>query len=245
MNKVSIITVTFNSGKNLENCIKSVIAQTYKNIEYLIIDGGSTDDTINIVKKYKKKIDFFISEKDCGIWDAMNKGLKNATGDIVCFLNSDDVFYNNAIKMAVKYFKNQQIDFLFGSVKKYKLMQGYRPWMVKFSFGFYTSHSVGFFIRTKKHKEIGYYNKKYLSADLDFFYRMIMKFKARGVCTTRTEVMGKFAKHGFSSKINYIDHLYDLNQIRIDNCQNRIFVYLLFIVKILKKPIKFLNSIKK
>ena len=234
MLKVSIITTTLNSEKNLDKCIRSVINQTYKNIEYLIIDGCSSDKTLQIIKKYKKKINFILSEKDRGIWDAMNKGLRHASGDIVCFLNSDDFFYKKSIETVVRYFETQDIDFLFGSVKKYKLMYGYRPWKIKFSFGFYTSHSVGFFIKRTKHLKVGFYNKKFLSADLDFFYRMIVNHNLIGISSKKNEVMGKFRKGGFSSKINYIEHLQDLNKIRLSNGQFSIFVYALYFYKLIK-----------
>ena len=234
MLKISIITTTLNSEKNLDKCIRSVINQTYKNIEYLIIDGCSSDKTLQIIKKYKKKINFILSEKDRGIWDAMNKGLRHASGDIVCFLNSDDFFYKKSIETVVRYFETQDIDFLFGSVKKYKLMYGYRPWKIKFSFGFYTSHSVGFFIKRTKHLKVGFYNKKFLSADLDFFYRMIVNHNLIGISSKKNEVMGKFRKGGFSSKINYIEHLQDLNKIRLSNGQFSIFVYALYFYKLIK-----------
>ena len=234
MLKVSIITTTLNSEKNLDKCIRSVINQTYKNIEYLVIDGCSSDKTLQIIKKYKKKINFILSEKDRGIWDAMNKGLRHASGDIVCFLNSDDFFYKKSIETVVRYFETQDIDFLFGSVKKYKLMYGYRPWKIKFSFGFYTSHSVGFFIKRTKHLKVGFYNKKFLSADLDFFYRMIVNHNLIGISSKKNEVMGKFRKGGFSSKINYIEHLQDLNKIRLSNGQFSIFVYALYFYKLIK-----------
>ena len=124
-------------------------------------------------------------------------------------------------------------------------MYGYKPWNIKCIFGFYTSHSVGFFIKNSKHKEVGLYNTKYLSADLDFFFKMINNFKMKGMASKKNEIFGKFSKGGFSSKVNYIDHLIDLNKIRIDNNQNIIFVYFLFLIKILKKPFKFLKGIQK
>ena len=164
----------------------------------------------------------------------MNKGLRHASGDIVCFLNSDDFFYKKSIETVVRYFETQDIDFLFGSVKKYKLMYGYRPWKIKFSFGFYTSHSVGFFIKRTKHLKVGFYNKKFLSADLDFFYRMIVNHNLIGISSKKNEVMGKFRKGGFSSKINYIEHLQDLNKIRLSNGQFSIFVYALYFYKLIK-----------
>ena len=244
-NLISIITVVKNAEATIERSIQSVLNQNYKNIEYIIVNGNSIDSTSKIIEKYKTKIDLIINEKDDGIWDAMNKGLKNAKGDIVGFLNSGDFYYDEALEKANNYFLNNNIDFLFGSVEKYKLMHGYKPWKIKWSFGFYTSHSVGFFIKNNKHKEVGLYNTKYLSADLDFFFKMINNFKMKGMASKKNEVFGKFSKGGFSSKINYIDHLIDLNKIRIDNNQNIIFVYFLFLIKILKKNFKFIKGIQK
>lgn len=240
---ISIITVVKNAENTIEKCINSVLNQNYKNIEYIIIDGNSTDNTKKIIDKYRNKVSLIISGDDNGIWDAMNKGIKLAKGEILGFINADDVYYENSLKIVNKYFGGENIDFLFGTVKKYKLIHGYNPSVIKWSFGFYTSHSVGFFIKTQKHKEVGFYNTKYLSADLDFFYKMIVNFKLRGKSTEKEEILGEFGKGGFSSKINYIEHLKDLNQIRIDNKQNKIFVYFLYFVKIIKKPIKFIRSI--
>ena len=239
---ITVITVVKNSEKTIEKCINSVINQSHKNFEYIIIDGDSSDSTNAIINKYKDKINIHITKKDMGIWDAMNKGLKLANGEIVGFLNADDFYYPNALELVNRYFVYNKIDFLFGSVKKYKLMHGFKPWKIKFSFGFYTSHSIGFFIKTTKHKEIGLYNDKYLSADLDFFYKMLVVYKCKGIATKKNEILGEFSPGGFSSKINYIRHLKDLNKIRISNNQNKFFVYLLFILKILKKPFKFLKA---
>ena len=244
-NKISIITVVKNSSKTIEKTIQSLLSQKYKNLEYLVIDGNSTDGTLEILNKYRENISLLISEEDKGIWDAMNKGVSLAKGDIIGFLNSDDTYFENSLNIVNNYFSNNKIDFLFGSVEKYKLMHGFKPWKIKWSFGFYTSHSVGFFIRTNKHREVGIYNSKFLSADLDFFFRMIVKFKLKGIETKKNEILGKFGKGGFSSKINYIDHLKDMNQIRIHNKQNKYFVYFLYIFKILKKPFKFLSAINK
>ena len=244
-NLITIITVVKNSEQTIEKCIQSVLNQKYDNIEYIIIDGGSTDKTAEIIKKYQKKINKIIVEPDKGIWDAMNKGLNLATGSIIGFLNADDHFFSNSLEIVNRYFQGNSIDFLFGSVMKYKLMHGFRPSIIKWSFGFYTSHSVGFFIKADQHRKVGNYNTKYLSADLDFFYKMIVNYKMKGMATKSNEILGEFAKGGFSSKINYVDHLIDLNKIRIDNNQNKFFVYLIFFIKIIKKPIKFLLALKK
>jgi putative colanic acid biosynthesis glycosyltransferase len=95
--KISVVTVVFNDKQSLEKTIQSVINQTHDNIEYIIIDGGSTDGTIDIIKKYEDKIDRFISEKDSGIYDAMNKAIDIASGDWINFMNAGDVFYDNNV----------------------------------------------------------------------------------------------------------------------------------------------------
>ena len=242
--KISIITVVKNSISTIEKCIKSVLEQDYNNIEYIIIDANSDDGTSELLLKYKEKIKY-IREDDEGLWDGMNKGLKLASGDIVGFLNADDFYYENSLILVNEYFNSRDIDFMFGGVKKYKLLNNFNPKIIKFSFGFYTSHSIGFFIKRHLHLNIGLYNQKYLSADLDFFYKMIVNFKLKGCGTKKNEILGEFGKGGFSSKVNYLDHLKDLNQIRIDNKQGKIFVYFLFLIKILKKPLKFLKALLK
>jgi glycosyltransferase involved in cell wall biosynthesis len=93
--KITVITVVRNGEKTLEQTILSVINQTYKNIEYVIIDGSSTDGTINIIKKYEKHLVYWVSEPDKGIYDAMNKGIDKATGDFLFFLNSGDLFFES------------------------------------------------------------------------------------------------------------------------------------------------------
>jgi glycosyltransferase involved in cell wall biosynthesis len=117
--KISIVTVCYNAEKTIENTIKSVISQTYKFIECIIIDGNSTDGTLNIIKRYKDNVDFFISEKDNGIYDAMNKGIKKASGDIIYFLNSDDRLYDHkVIEDIVKQFKGEKgLDIVYGKVQ--------------------------------------------------------------------------------------------------------------------------------
>ena len=114
---ISIITVCLNDGKYLEETIKSVINQTYSNIEYIIIDGGSTDNTIDIIKKYESKIDHWLSESDKGIYDAMNKGISLAKGKWINFMNAGDTFYkrNTIEKIFLK--KNDKVDFIYGDRK--------------------------------------------------------------------------------------------------------------------------------
>jgi glycosyltransferase involved in cell wall biosynthesis len=236
---VSIVTVVLNNKKFLEKSILSVLNQNYKNIELIIIDGGSTDGTLDIIKKYKSKINFFISEKDNGLYDAMNKGIKNSKGSIIGILNSDDIYYSNAISTAVNYFiNNRNIDFLFGGVIKHKLLHGYKPWKIYWSFGFYSAHSIGFFITRKAQMKVGYYNIKYkYSSDYDLFYRMILKKNMTGMSTKKSEVFGKFRRGGISSKITFFEYLMETIKIRIDNGQNKLIVFIIFLAKVIKKII--------
>ena len=119
MIKVSIITVVFNGEDFLEQTIQSVLSQSYKNIEYIIIDGESTDKTIEIVKKYEDRIAYWTSEKDRGIYDAMNKGILKATGELVGIINSDDFYSENtSVENIVKAYQNNgKPDILYGNMK--------------------------------------------------------------------------------------------------------------------------------
>ena len=230
---ISIITVALNSKKFLQQSINSVLNQSYKNYELIIIDGQSTDETLDIIKKNKSKIDYWISEKDNFFYDAVNKGMKLSRGSIIAILNSDDIFYKHALRTAANYFNRYKyIDFLFGSVIKYKLLYGYRPWKIHWSFGFYSTHSIGFSIRKKAQKKVGYYKTKYkYSSDYDFFYRMIVKYKLKGMATKKNEIFGKFRRGGVGSKLPFIDYLNETVRIRLDNGQNILLVSIIFILK--------------
>lgn len=105
--KITIITVCYNSDKTIENTFKSVATQTYKNIEYLVIDGNSKDNTVNIIKQYQHIITNWVSESDKGLYDAMNKGIQMATGDIIGILNSDDIFNDSYVLESVASFHRQ------------------------------------------------------------------------------------------------------------------------------------------
>ncbi|HMT30350.1 MAG TPA: glycosyltransferase, partial [Bacteroidia bacterium] len=95
--KISIITITYNSAQTVEDTIKSVVAQDFPNVEYVIIDGLSKDSTLSVVNRYSPYIDKVVSEKDKGLYDALNKGIKTATGDVIGMLHSDDLYANNQV----------------------------------------------------------------------------------------------------------------------------------------------------
>lgn len=114
--RISVITPSYNQGRFLERTILSVLNQNYPNLEYIIIDGGSTDESINIIKKYENYIDYWVSEKDRGQADALNKGFKKATGDIIGWQNSDDIYLPSVfLKIAELFKQNPKIDIIYGN----------------------------------------------------------------------------------------------------------------------------------
>lgn len=234
---ITIITIVKNGENFLEEALLSLRKQQYQNFEHIVIDGNSTDGTLDIIKKHEKYIDYWVSKNDEGIYDGFNTGMKLARGKYLGFLNSDDKFTPEALDILIKYItKFPKQDFFFGSVQKHwGVLYGYKPWKIKWSWGFYSSHSTGFFIKSESAQKVGCYNLKYkYSADYDYFYRMIVKNKMQGTGTKKKELFGHFRRGGFSSKINFIDHFFEEIKIRIDNGQNLLLVLLIFIYKYLK-----------
>ena len=115
MTKYTIITINYNNGKELRRTIESVINQTFRDVEYIIIDGGSTDESVEIISQYAEHIDFWVSERDHGVYNAMNKGLKHAHGEYVNFMNSGDSFYSPHVLEEIDRQKGDA-DILFGNV---------------------------------------------------------------------------------------------------------------------------------
>ena len=121
--KISIITINYNNIHGLKNTIQSVIEQTYRNIEYIIIDGGSTDGGKEFIEKNSPHINYWVSEKDKGLYNAMNKGIKKSTGDYLIFMNSGDIFFNKNVLSEIFTNKNYTSDILYGSTV-YNYIQG-------------------------------------------------------------------------------------------------------------------------
>ena len=232
--RFSIITVVKNDRKNIEKTIKSVLQNSFKDFEYIIIDGRSNDGTVEKINSFKKKIDYFSSAKDKNLWDGINKGIRKSNGQILFVLNSGDVLYKDGLKIANKYFKNYDIDFLFGAIKKDRIFYKFEPEKIFFRLNIYPSHSGSFFIKSSKQKELGLYdiNLDYCS-DYDLFIRMIKKKKFRGMSTKKNEVIAKFDMNGMSSKIPLIKFYYLEMKVRFKNGQNLIYLFFLFILKIL------------
>ena len=231
---ISVITVVFNGEKNLEKTIKSVLNQSYDNIEYIIIDGDSSDNTLNIIKKYSDFIDFWLSEKDTGIYNAMNKGLTYCTGDYVGILNSGDIYTKYALSFIKKYINNENPDFIFGSVYKDRILSGYNPQKINWKFNIYPAHSSGFFIKSSSQKIVGKYNEKYkFHSDYDLMYRIIVRHKLKGITTKKKHLIGIFDIFGVSSKESFTSYLLEELNIRLDNKQNLFQVYFFFIIRFL------------
>jgi len=185
--KISIITVSHNSVATIEDTIKSVINQNYPDWEYVIIDGGSTDGTLEIIKKYQDKITKIISEPDQGIYDAMNKGIKLATGDIVGIINSDDFYINeNVLSKVVFEFSYDDIGAVYGDivlVDNIKTDKIVRFWKAgdynsnKLSSGWIPPHPA-FFVRKSVYDRLGMFNLKFrIAAD----YELMLRFLKNGV----------------------------------------------------------------
>ena len=115
---ISVVTVVFNGEKHLEQTIQSVINQSYDNVEYIIVDGGSTDGTLDIIRKYEDAIDYWVSESDSGIYDAMNKGVSLAVGEYLAFMNADDWFEYGAIELVANRSLEQNPDYIFGDLNR-------------------------------------------------------------------------------------------------------------------------------
>ena len=237
----SIITVVLNAEKDLIETINSLRNQKFKDFEYIVIDGGSTDGTLEVIKNNLDIITKWKSEKDLGIYDAMNKGIKLCEGTYIGMLNSGDKYMVDGLKITHNYLINKNLDFIFGSVMKKVLRHGYRKYRILWNFDFYGSHSSGFFIKSDSQNRLGKYNLKYkISSDYDLFYRMIVKEKMIGISTKKQEIIGFFKSGSYSSKFSFLEHLCEETQIRIDNNQNKFFILIIFITHYLKN----LNKIK-
>jgi glycosyltransferase involved in cell wall biosynthesis len=236
----SIITPVKNDVLNIERTIQSVLNQKYKNFQYIIVDGNSDDGTIDVIKKYNDKIDFWVSCEDRNLWQAINTGIRLSSGLIIGIINSKDIYYKNALKIVEKYFLNFKIDFLFGAVKKNKVYHLFEPQKISYRFNIYPAHSIGFFIKRKSQNKVGLYDESLAHcSDYDLFYRMIKQKKFKGMPTNKKEVLGKFDLNGISSNLSFIHQLYYEMLVRFKNKQNIIFLFFLITARIFHKIINF------
>jgi len=186
--KFTLITVCYNSERTIADTIKSVHSQTYKNIEHIIVDGESTDKTLSIVKKFSNIDSNLISESDNGLYDAMNKGIHSSTGDIIGFINSDDLFSDvKAIEKVVEIFRNNKdLDGVYADlyyVDQINTDKIVRKWISgnqrKFEYGWHPGHPT-LYLKRMVYEKYGLFNLDYkLAADFEIMLRFIEKHKIK------------------------------------------------------------------
>lgn len=250
--KVSIVTVTLNSSEFLIDCLNSVKSQSYKNIEHIVIDGGSTDKTLSILQTRKKDLSVVLSSKDKGIYDAMNKGIKLATGDIVGFLNSDDFYPNNdVILKVVNSFKNNcRYEIFFSDliyVDRFNISKNIRYVKSRkfkhglFSKGWCPPHPT-FFVLRSIYKRFGNFNLNYrFASDFDLMFRFLEKYKIRSEYIP--EVLVKMRMGGLTNKSLKNIWLQNKEIIRSINENGfKINILKFFFFKIISRLVQFFNK---
>jgi len=172
--KIAVITVNYNDKTGLEKTIKSVLSQTYKDIEYIVIDGGSSDGGKEIIESYSDKIDYWLSEPDTGVYNAMNKGIKAANADFLIFMNSGDTFFDTNVLSNIEKDLTDDFDIYYGD--NYKVSSSskrLKTYPEKLRFSFFYSSSINHqstFIRRSLFETYFYYNENYkIASDWEFF----------------------------------------------------------------------------
>ncbi|MDC0481628.1 glycosyltransferase [Candidatus Pelagibacter sp.] len=201
---ISVITVVLNGERYLEEAILSVIKQTHKNVEYIIIDGGSTDGTLDIIRKYDDRIDFWISEKDNGLYNAMNKGINLSNGDFIGFVGSDDFLYPNTLEKIAKASTKASIDFTVGPVDIIKVNGKLKEKILilprflennRFVFDMATHH-LSFYVSRKIINKIGIFDESFnIRSDYDMTINVMSLSKKH---YSFKESVGAFREGGLS-----------------------------------------------
>ena len=215
--KISLITTTFNSSATVAETFNSVLAQTFQNIEYIVVDGASKDNTLDIIKEYEPRFGGkmrWISEKDSGVYDAMNKGLRMVTGDVVGFLNSDDFYYDERVLEDVnRAMEDQPVDCVYGDLKFVKaddtssivrIWRGSQYKKGAFRRGWHPAHPT-FYARRECYEKLGVFNTNFpISADFDLMLRFIEKGKLRNCYIHRYFIMMRVGGESTGSLRNII-----------------------------------------
>lgn len=245
---VTVITVVFNGAATLEHTIRSVNEQTYGNVEHIIIDGGSTDATLDILRKHEKNIDYWVSEKDAGIYDAMNKGIALAGGDYIGMLNADDYFAGpSALEKIAACLTEKGVDAVFSCLdivdpadlnrvlRKYRVSR-YSPFMLRI--GVMPPHPT-FYCRKSCYEKAGAYRTDYrIAADFEMLVRLLLKHHITWNFIDETTV--KMRSGGLSSsgiKSNWV-----VNREIVRACtENGLYTNMLMLA--LKLPLRLLERV--
>ena len=251
--KISIITVTLNNASVIKKCLDSLKSQKYNNVEHIIVDGGSTDKTLSILKSRNKQLSVVLSEPDKGIYDAMNKGIKLATGEIIGFLNSDDFYLNNKVisKVVKEFEKDSFLDACYSDliyvdqfnisksiryVKSSKFQEGL------FSKGWCPPHPT-FFVRRSVYKKFGNFDLSYkFASDVDLMMRFLEKYKIKSKYIP--EVWVKMRMGGVSNKNlkniwlqnKEIIHSFNKNNLSVNLLKFLVLKIISRIVQLFKRP---------
>ena len=250
--KITIITPTFNSAKTILTNISSVKKQKYKNLEHIIIDNNSDDQTVNLIKKSSHKNIKIITEKDNGIYDAINKGIKLAEGEIISILHSDDIFYDNqSLLRVIETFEKKKIDIVYGDllyVSKNNLNKIIRYWRSNqfrqnlFEKGWSPPHP-SFFVKKRIHNKFGYYNTKIgNSADIELMYKFLELKKVNSMHISKVLIK---MRYGGKSNNNIIEIIKQNIQIlKFLNLKSPIKIIKFIYFKIIDRVLQFIKKYK-
>ena len=210
MLSVSIITVVYNNDKYIEHALKSVLGQDYSNIEYIVIDGGSNDGTMEVIEKYREQISVIVSETDEGIYDAINKGISLSTGDCIAILHSDDEFFDsNVVSRMMSCMRDNESDICFSDMvitdqSLRKILRYYRAdyfskWL--FRIGWMPPHPTCF-IKKSLFDEFGLYSTKYkIAGDFDFLVKIF--YRKKNLKWSYLNIISVRMRHGGISNSGY------------------------------------------
>jgi len=214
--KISIITVVYNNEDTIGQAIESVFNQSYLDVEYIIIDGNSKDSTVSIIQEYQNRLGYFISEPDNGLYEAMNKGVKVATGDVIGILNSDDLYQdNNVLSDIMNLFnKDKELDIVYGNlvyVKKEEVNRVVRNWKSKeYYHKFFDNGNVpphpSLFLKKAVYQKVGLFNLEFkLAADYELMLRIFKNHNFKSKYINRLIIkmrLGGTTNQSFSNIVN-------------------------------------------
>jgi glycosyltransferase involved in cell wall biosynthesis len=258
--KISIITVVLNNVETINDAIRSVLEQTYKDIEYIVIDGDSNDGTIDAIKSYGSKIDKFVSEKDNGLYDAMNKGIGMASGDVIGILNSDDVYFDNdVIKNIINVINTYKVDSVYGDlyyVKKNNLQSILRYWKSSdfkkgaFAKGWHPPHP-SFFVKRNVYTKYGLFNLNMnVAADFELMLRFLEKHEISSTYLPKVIVrmrMGGASNNNLKNILagqQAILKSFDHNKIKVNKFMYFIYRYFPKIIQLIKRQLLEISNMR-